>query len=163
MEFDVIDLTDEELKKLTAVQMQLLRTAQKKKNEMRYKLEQDFQLFKKLVLTDGMANSSLLRHKREELEKTFDYELEILIEQLNYSLGVNDPMPDVGGEGDESAGYIVDYTLPYTDRYSLVRDYYLSIPDPDERMALYSKDEVAKRYLDSYYGTLYNVLYAHSK
>ena len=34
MEFDIIDLTEEELKKLTNVQMQLLRTAQKKKNEL---------------------------------------------------------------------------------------------------------------------------------
>lgn len=162
MEFDVIELTEEQLNKLTAVQMQLLRTAQKKKNEMRYKLEQDMQLFQRLVLTDGMKNSSLLEHKREELEQSFNYELEILVEQLNYSMSVNDPLPD-GGDGNESGGYIVDWSLPYTDRYNLVRDYYLSIPDPAERMALYTADEVAKRYLDTYYGTLYNVLYSHSK
>ena len=37
MEFDVIEVTEEELKNFTAVQMQLLRTAQKNKNALRYK------------------------------------------------------------------------------------------------------------------------------
>ena len=30
-------------------------------------------------------------------------------------------------------------------------------------MALYTADDVAKRYLDSYYGSLYNVLYTYSQ
>ena len=52
MEFDIIELTGEELEKLSTIQTQLLRTAQKNKNEMRYKLEQDMQLFEKLILTN---------------------------------------------------------------------------------------------------------------
>ena len=68
-----------------------------------------------------------------------------------------------GGGGDEGAGYVVDYSLSYSERYVIVRDYYLAIADPAERMALYTADEVAKRYLDSYYGSLYNVLYTYSQ
>ena len=41
MEFDIIDVTEEELEKFTAVQMQLLRTAQKNKNNLKYNLEKD--------------------------------------------------------------------------------------------------------------------------
>ncbi len=164
MVFDVIDITDEEVRDLTTVQKQLLRTAQKKKNEMRRKLEQDMKLFQKLVLTDGMQNSSLLQQKRDELENNFEYELGIIVEQLRYAMNVSEPPPDDGSSGgDESAGYIVDYSLPYTDRYNMVRDYYLSIRDPAERMSLYGADDVAKQYLDSYYGSLYSVLLAYSK
>ena len=81
-------------------------------------------------------------------------------------MALNEPTngDDVGGEGgDESAGYIVDYTLPYNQRYAIVRDYYLSIEDPQERMALYTADEVAKKYLSTYYKTLYDVLYTYSQ
>ena len=71
---------------------------------------------------------------------------------------------DTGGEGgDESAGYIVDYNLSYNERYVIVRDFYLAIPDTDERLALYGADEVAKKYLSSYYSTLYSVLATYSK
>ena len=162
MEFDIIDLTEEELKKLTAVQMQLLRTAQKKKNELVRKNAQDLALFKKLAYTNGMKDSSLFEQKRAELNEQLNYEVEILSEQLNYSIKLNEPLPDTG-DGDESAGYIVDYTLSYTDRYNIVRDYYLAIPDPAERMSLYTADDTAKKYLGSYYSTLYNVLYTYSQ
>ena len=39
MVFDVIDITEEELKKLTTVQMKMLRTAQSKKDELVRKAE----------------------------------------------------------------------------------------------------------------------------
>lgn len=162
MEFDIIDLTEAELQSLSTIQTQLLRSAQKSKNDLRHKLEQDYNLFKKLVYTDGMKDSSLLAQKRAELEKEFDYQVEILVEQLNYSLGLSEPYPDRGESGGE-AGYIVDYTLSYTDRYIIVRDYYLSIDDPAERMSLYAADDTARRYLGSYYATLYNVLYSYSQ
>ncbi len=163
MEFDVIEVTDEELLNYTAVQMQLLRNAQKNKNALRYKMEQELELFKKLTLTDGMENSSLYEQKRAELEAEFNHELAIIVEQLDYALALNEPLPD-GGEsgGDQSAGYIVDYSLSYTERFKIVRDYYLAIPDPAERMSLYTNDAVAKKYLQSYYSTLYDVLYSYS-
>ena len=44
-----------------------------------------------------------------------------------------------------------------------MRDFYLAIPDTDERLALYGADEVAKKYLSSYYSTLYSVLATYSK
>lgn len=162
MEFDIIPLTEEEIARFTNVQMQLLRTAQKNKNSLRHKLEQDVELFRKLVLTDGMKNSSLPDHKRTELEAEFDYQVAILADQLQYALKVNAPYPD-SGNFDESTGYIVDYSLSYTDRYIIVRDYYLAIADPAERMALYTDDDVARQYLGSYYTTLYNVLYTYSQ
>lgn len=162
MEFDIIPLTQEEIAGLTTIQMQLLRTAQKNKNELYRKLQQDIALFKKLVYTDGMKESCLLEQKRAELEEEYNYKVGVLAEQLQYALQLNEPYPD-RGEGDSSVGYIVDYSLSYTDRYIIVRDYYLAIEDPAERMSLYTNDETAKQYLGSYYTTLYNVLYSYSQ
>ncbi len=162
MQFDIIEVTDEYLDSLTTLQMQLLRTAQKNKDNLKHKMEQDLALFKKLLYTNGMVNSSLLAQKSAELEEEFDYQVGILAEQLLYALEMNEPYPD-SGDYDDSTGYIVDYSLSYTDRYIIVRDYYLAIEDPAERMSLYSNDEVAKKYLGNYYTTLYNVLYTYSQ
>ena len=43
------EMTEEELKKLTTIQMQLVRSAQKSKNELRVNLEKDIKLFEKLT------------------------------------------------------------------------------------------------------------------
>lgn len=162
MEFDIVNYTEEEIKNLSVIQMQLLRSAQKRKNELYHKLEQDFAMFKKLAYTEGMHDSSLIEDKLAELTAEYEYQVEIIREQLLYAIELNAPIPNQSEE-EANAGYIVDYSLSYTDRYVLVRDYYLAIEDPAERMALYSADDVAKRYLDSYYATLYNVLNMYSK
>lgn len=162
MTFDIIELNEGELEKFSAIQMQLLRTAQKKKNELRHKLDANLELFKEMITGNGMVNSTLYEQKREELEAEFDYQVEILKEQLLYSLEINEPYPD-DDKDQEMVGYIVDYTLSYTDRYAIVREYYLAIDDPALRMKLYTDDDVAKRYLGSYYSVLYNVLYNYSR
>ncbi|MDE6504922.1 MAG: hypothetical protein K2L42_03540 [Clostridia bacterium] len=161
MEFDIIDITEEELKNLTAVQMQLLRTAQKNKNNLKYNLEKDLEIFSRLMLTDDVKNSSIFEQKKAELTAEYNRETAVLIEQLNYSLHLNEPYPD--DEDLQKVGYIVDFSLNYTERYRIVRDYYLSISDSSLRMAQYGADEVAKKYLGSYYTTLYDVLYTYSK
>lgn len=161
MTFDIIEYSDDELKNFSAVQMQLLRTAQKKKNELQHKMEQELAMFKQMILTNGMINSTLYEQKAASLAEEFDYQVEILREQLLYSMKLNEPLPDE--DDSEMVGYIVDYSLPYADRYAAVREYYLSIDDPGLRMQLYTDDDVAKRYLSSYYSVLYNVLYNYSR
>ena len=162
MEFNIIVVTDEYYKSLTNVQRQLLRTAQKKKNELEHKAEKDIALYRRYLYTNGVQQSSLLEQKTKEIYDELNYELEVIREQLLYSIDLNDPLPGEG-DGSEDAGYLVDYTLSYTERYVIVRDYYLSIPDPSERMALYLADDVAKKYLDKYYTSLYNVLLTYSQ
>lgn len=161
MQFDVVTVSEAELKNFTAVQMQLLRTAQKSKDELVHKMQKELALFKKLVYTDDMKESSLLSQKQAELQAELNYQLAIIVEQYEYGMQLSEPVipenPDV-----TKVGYLVDYSLPYTDRYSIVREYYLSIKDPTERMNLYAADSVAKDYLSSYYRTLFNVLYSYS-
>lgn len=165
MLYDIIEISEEELKKLTAVQLKMLRTAQQKKDELIHKAELDMKMFRSIVMTAGMARSTLIDDKKAELDGEVQYKCAILADNLIYNMSLNEP-PDGnggGGDGDESAGYIVDYSLSYNERYVIVRDYYLSIADSNERMALYSADETAKKYLSSYYTTLYDVLATYSK
>lgn len=162
MTFDIIELKEGELEAFSVVQMQLLRTAQKRKNELQHKMESDLELFKKLVMGNGMLNSTLYDQKKAELQTEFEYQVEILREQLLYSLVINESYLDVDDEDLEKVGYIVDYSLSYAERYAIVREYYLAIDDPALRMRLYADDDVAKKYLGSYYSVLYNVLYNYS-
>ena len=166
MKFDIISLTETELKALTVVQMKMLRTAQQKKDELEHKADKELEMFRTILLTAGMKNSTLYEQKKAELQEEVDYQTAILADNLIYNMSLNEPTngDELGGSGgDESAGYIVDYSLSYNERYVIVRDYYLAIADPNERMALYAADDTAKKYLSSYYTTLYNVLYTYSK
>ena len=166
MQFDIIDITEDRLKELSVVQMKMLRTAQQKKDELVRKFEKELNLFRAVVFTSGMKNSTLIEDKDRELRDELGYQTALLADNLIYNMSLNEPSNggDIGGDGgDEEAGYIVDYTLTYNERYIIVRDYYLAITDPDERMALYAADETAKKYLSSYYTTLYNVLATYSK
>ena len=165
LEFDIIDLSDSEVAALTTIQQKLLRTAQKSKNELTHQLELDKQAYYDIVVGSGMLNSSLYTDKCAELDGEYNREVGILAEQLVFNLALNEPTTDEelgDDEGDESAGYLVDYSLSYLERYIIVRDYHLAIEDADERMALYTADTVAMKYLDSYYTTLYNVLSQYS-
>ena len=166
MEFDVINLTQTEINALTVVQMKMLRTAQQKKDELYHKADKELEMFRTLTLTSGTKNSNLLEDKRTALQEELDYQAALLADNLIYNMSLNEPTngDELGGSGgDVGSGYIVDYSLSYNERYVIVRDYYLAIENPHERMALYTADDVAKKYLSSYYTTLYNVLYTYSK
>ena len=166
MLFDIIEITDEELKALSVVQMKMLRTAQQKKDELERKADKELKMYMLAALNSGMKNSTLIAHKERELKDELQFQTAVLVDNLIYNMSLNEPTGggDTGGEGgDESAGYIVDYNLSYNERYVIVRDFYLAIPDTDERLALYGADEIAKKYLSSYYSTLYSVLATYSK
>lgn len=161
MEFDIIDLSGAEVEALSTVQLKLLRTAQQKKNALYHQLQADLKTYELLTYTNGTNVSSLYADKRAELENEYEYQVEIIREQLIFNMSLGEPTTgdDTGDTGSEDAAYPVDYELSYLERYVLVRDYYMTIEDPDERLALYTADQVARKYLDSYYSSLYNYLY----
>ena len=162
MTFDIIEVDEDKLKKYTTIQMQLLRTAQKKKDELQHKMESELDMFRLMIFGNGMKNSTLYEQKKAALLAEFDYQVDILREQLLYGIKLNELYPDQD-EDQEMVGYLVDYSLSFTERYRIVREYYMAIEDRSLRMQLYSKDIVAMKYLDSYYSILYDVLYSYSR
>lgn len=162
MKFDIINFSEDRLSRFTVVQMQILRTAQKKKNELIHNYNLEGEIYLKMIMGNGTRNSTLYSQKLKALKDEVDYQVSILCEQLLYSIEINEPMPDDNVD-QQMVGYVVDYSLMYADRYAIVREYYMSIDDPALRMKLYTDDDVAKTYLGSYYTVLYNVLYTYSR
>ena len=161
MEFDIIEITEEELDMLTTIQLKLLRTAQQTKNELGRKMHKELAVYAALCKTNNAQVSTLYADKQAELQADFDYEVGVLREQLIFNMSLGEPTDDgeTGGDiGDDEGGYVVDYDLSYIERYILVRDYYLTIEDPVERLALLAADDTAKDYLSSYYTALYDYL-----
>lgn len=160
MTFDIIDISAEEAEGLDTLRLKLLRTAQQKKNELEHKLEAALAEQKRLAYSNGMENSTLYAQVAKELTDEYEYQVEILREQLIFNMTLGEPTngDETGGSGSDNSAYPVDYELSYIDRYIVVRDYYLSIEDPNERIALLAQDEVARKYLGTYYNTLFNYL-----
>ena len=160
MTFDIINITEEEVELLSTVQKKLLRTAQQKKNELYRKLQNELYELRLMVNSNGVDNSSIYAQTAKELQSDYDTEIEILTEQLQFNMSLKEPSNDgeTGDSGTDNTGYVVDYELSYLERYIIVRDYYLAIEDPAERIALYQADEVAMKYLGTYYNTLFDYL-----
>ena len=165
MIFDIIEISDEEVEKLSLVQLKLLRTAQQKKDALKHKLEKDLKEYRLIFATSGKKMSSVYTSMEFDLSLEYYYQVELLREQLEFNMSIREPTTgdELGGDGGlngEDVGYVVDYQLSYLERYIAVRDYYLSIENPNERLQLYMHVEVAKKYLDSYYGHLFDYLYS---
>ncbi len=158
MNYDIIEITEADLLEMNVIQQKLIRTAQQKKNELAHKMEQELAAYKQLLYSNGMINSSLYADVEQELTDEFNYQIDILREQLIYNLTVKEPTNagETGDSGSDDSSYLVDYELSYLERYVLVRDYYLTIEDPNERLNLLAADTVAQEYLGSYYNSLFN-------
>lgn len=160
MNFDIIVMSQQEAEALETVQLKLLRTAQQKKDELTQKLKTQLAEYKAITYSNGVHLSSLYEEYEKEATAEYDRQVEVLREQLVFNMSLKEPTTgdETGGSGSDDSGYLVDYELSYIERYVQVRDFYLAIPDPNERLALYRTDEVAMKYLGTYYNNLYNYL-----
>ncbi len=166
MQFDIIPVTGTEVGKLSTAQLRLLRDAQNKKNELLIKAERELKAFSLSVMGAGMAYSSLIESKRRELDEEVWRKCAVIADDLLFDISaIGQSSEGGGGSGGDApqTEYRVDYSLSYSERYVIVRDYYLRIKDVSERMTKYASDEVAKKYLGTYYKTLYNVLATYEK
>ncbi len=160
MTYDIIEITDEEAAQLGTVRLKLLRTAQQKKNELYHKLLKELAEQKRLTYSNGFENSSMYVQVQLDLRTEYNYQVSVLKEQLLFNMSLGEPTNngETGDSGSDNSAYLVDYELSYLERYVHVRDYYLTIEDPNERLALLAADEVAYKYLGTYYNTLFNYL-----
>ena len=161
MIFNIIDITEDEVDHLTTVQKKLLRTAQQKKDEMDRKRDEQLFELKIMCNSNNVESSSIYRQTADKIQSDYQTELDVLIEQLQFNMSLREPTNggETGGGDIDNTGYIVDYELSYLERYIAVRDYYLTIEDPNERIALLQQDKVAMEYLGTYYSVLFDYLY----
>ena len=145
MTFDIIEITEAEVNELPVVKQKILRTAQQKKDELYKKLQKSIEEIKNICRSNGVWYSTIRDMRIAEATAEYDDAVAVLTENLVYNLSLMDAPSDGGngGGGDNGSG---------GDQPDM------TIEDPNERLLLYSNDEVALKYLDSYYTPLFNYL-----
>ena len=160
MTIDIISYTREQFALLTDEQIMQIKEAQMKKNALDRKLEEDMLKEKYRLIECGIYLSGIWENYCEKLRAVHAQEVELLRDALLFYLQYS-AKPEK--EEMETSPYTVDYSLEMTDRYMIVRDYYLNTyTDAAARVEAFKKDEVARQYLGELYATLYDYLLAQA-
>ncbi len=159
MIIDIIDLSDEQFEDLNAVQMAMVRAAQTEKNEILAEAEKEKgEIFKEL-LTNGTARSTYYDERAEAIDDEADAKVEAVKDDLLYQIAYDLD----AGDGNEDGPYRYpenpNYNLSASQRFLVVRSYYMEATDDAEaRLEAYAMDSLARTYLGEYYATLYDLL-----
>ncbi len=162
MEIDIIDLTDEKYQDLSAVQLALVREAQAKKDEIVYDAEQEKAELFRLMLSNLAVRSSVIVDKQLEIDARAEEEVELVRGTLLYQLSYE----GIGATGNEYGPYRYpenpDYTLTYSQRFIVVRNYYMAaVEEPNARLQAFAIDFLAREYLGEFYQTLYDLFLSY--
>ncbi len=159
MTIDIIDLTQPEYSDLSPVQLSMVRVAQGKKNKIVAEAEEKMREFVYGLVANHTYESSIYTKGSEEIAAKLNADVETVREDLLYQLAYE----AIGTEGDENGPYRYpenpNYNLPVSQRFLVVRQYYMEVTDdPDARVRAYAMDTLARTYLGEYYQTLYDLL-----
>ncbi len=154
MEINIISYTDAQFAALTEEQLLQVKNAQLKKNRLEAAMEEELQKEKERLLNNGIFLSSIWYSVQERLQEIYDQEIANIREALLFYLRFA-TKPD--GSQAEEAPYKVDYSLSDTDRFEIVRDYYMdTYTDPQMRFDKFREDSIAAKYLGELYAPLYD-------
>ncbi len=159
MTIDIVDLTDEKYADLNAVQMAMVRAAQVKKNEIVAEADEEKASIQRQLVANNFARSYVQVMANARINTAQYKAIEALKEDLDYQLAYE----SLGSEGNEQGPYRYpenpNYNLTPSQRFLVVREYYMSVTDdPDARLQAYTVDSLARTYLGEYYATLYDLL-----
>ena len=164
MVIDIISYTETQLSYLSVEQLEEVRKAQIKKNELLQKKdklckEQAFRLQKNGTYVSPLYSKYCVQVENEYQQK-IDEIRESLLFYLQYTSRPN-------GTLDQEAPYVVNYALPMQQRLEAVRGYYEeAYTDPGGSIARYyafKQDQVAIVYLGEYYISVYSIYKERAK
>ena len=139
--------------------MAMVRAAQTEKNEILAEAEREKgEIFKEL-LTNGTARSTYFDERAEAIDDEADAKVEAVKDDLLYQIAYDLD----AGDGNEDGPYRYpenpNYNLSASQRFLVVRSYYMEATDDAEaRLEAYAMDSLARTYLGEYYATLYDLL-----
>ena len=159
MIIDIIDLSDEQFSDLNAVQMAMVRAAQTEKNEILAAAAKEKGDLMKELLTNGTARSTYFEARSEAIDEEAEAKVEVVKDDLLYQIAYDLD----AGDGNEHGPYRYpenpNYNLSASQRFLVVRTYYMEITsDAEARLEAYAMDTLARTYLGEYYATLYDLL-----
>ncbi len=156
MEIDIIDYTAEQLAALKDGELEKVRAAQRRKNNLRLELDKRLREEKERLMDNGLFLSNVWSRLEGETIARYEAEVAIIKESLLFYLHyANDSA--AADRVPPADDYPVDYTLSVEDRMIAIRDYYTNkYSDPTERFNAFHADEFAKSYLGEAYGSLWH-------
>ena len=159
MKIDIVDLTSDQYKNLSPVQLAMVRAAQVKKDKVVAEADKSKNELKYFMLANNVVRSTALRDANRAIEEQKNKDVEIIKNDLDYQLAYE----ALGSEGNENGPYRYpqnpNYNLSYSERFLTVRKYYMEITsDPNARLKAFAGDTLARSYLGEYYQTLYELL-----
>ncbi len=159
MTIDIIDLSSPEYADLSAVQLSMVRVAQAKKDKITKQLARDIEAYSQQFSINHIIRSTALTQQNDLLQKTADEEVETIRDDLVHQLAYE----ALGSEGNANGPYRYpenpNYTLTYSQRFLIVREYYMNATgDASARLEAYRMDSLARQYLGEFYETLYDLL-----
>ena len=162
MVIDIVDLTSDQYKNLSPVQLAMVRAAQGKKDKIVAEAEKDRNEIKYFMVANGVARSTALRDAVKAINDKKNKDIETVKSDLDYQLAYE----SLGSEGNENGPYRYpqnpNYNLSYSERFLVVRQYYMDVTsDPNARLKAYAGDTLARSYLGEFYQTLYELLLSY--
>ncbi len=159
MVIDIIDLSDENYKNLSAVQLAMVRAAQAKKDKLLSEADELCGELFRMVLSNNALRSTALRDRLAKERADAQRQVEAVRADLLYQIAYE----GIGSEGNEQGPYRYpenpNYNLSYSQRFLVVRNYYMqATDDPNARLQAFAMDTLAKEYLGEFYRTLYELL-----
>ena len=159
MTIDIIDLEDPDYADLNAVQLAMVRAAQRKKDEAVAEAEEEKERLEQLLIANNFYRSSIMEYAEDRIDGETEEKVAVIRDDLLYQLAYE----GLASEGDENGPYRYpenpNYNLSPSQRFLVVRNYYMeATDDPDARLQAYSMDSLARQYLGEFYITLYDLL-----
>ena len=159
MTIDIVDLTSPEYSGLSPIQLAMVRAAQAKKDKTVADAEKEKRELKFFMMSNNAARSTALKYAIASIESKKQSDIEVIKSDLDYQLAYE----ALGSEGNENGPYRYpqnpNYNLGYSERFLVVRKYYMDVTsDPEARLKAYGADSLARSYLGEYYQTLYDLL-----
>ncbi len=164
MTIDIIDLSDPQYADLSPVQLAMVRAAQAKKDAVTAQAATSREnLFYHLLGNDNLR-ASVRTREEGAIDQAAETEIAVIREDLLYQLAYE----ALGSEGNELGPYRYpenpNYNLSYSQRFLVVRDYYMHVTsDAAARLEAYHMDSLARTYLGDFYSTLYDLLASYVK
>ena len=157
MTIDIITYTDMQFAELSEEQLLEVREAQLKKNKLLENLAKNLQKEKERLVKNGIFTSNVWNLLQEKLTEECEAEVTTLREALLFYLRFSSHATT---EEEKNSPYVVDYSLSYEDRLTIVKNYYeATYTDPIVRYNEFLADPVARQYLGELYAPLHDVFY----
>lgn len=155
MTIDIISYTDGQFAALSEEQILEVESVQLKKNRLTEALKEKKRKEKYRLLKAGVFRSAVWEKICAALDESYGQEVDGLRDGLIFYLRFSSK-----AETGETAPYVVDYSLTYEARLSIVKNYYdATYTDGGQKFAAFKADKVAVSYLGELYAPLYE-LYA---